>query len=85
MLSSGEAEPGPVAPRLAEALEDAGFEVCLYDGDRCWELAGTRNVQGAHARSVGATFLHLELSRALRQEGAARTRLVDALTQVLAR
>ena len=85
VLSSGEADPGPVAPRLADALEDAGFEVCLYDGDRCSELAGTRNVQGAHARSVGATFLHLELSRALRQEGAARTRLVDALNQVLAR
>ena len=85
VLSSGEATPDRVVLDLAEALEDAGIDTCVYDGDRCPALAGTKNVQAAHARAVGATFIHLELARDLRESGPRREQLVDVLAEVLAR
>lgn len=85
VLSSGERTPSPLVRDLDEALEDAGIDTCLYDGERCRELAGTTNVQGAHARAVGATFIHLELAADLREDGAGRKELVEVLTEVLAR
>jgi hypothetical protein len=85
VLSSGERTPSPLVRDLDEALEDAGIDTCLYDGERCRELAGSTNVQGAHARAVGATFIHLELATDLREDGAGRKELVEILTEVLAR
>ncbi len=84
VLSSAEPTPTPLVEELDEALEDAGFETCVYDGERCRALGGTTNVQAAHARSVGATFVHLELAAELRERGQARTRLVEVLGKVFA-
>ncbi len=82
VLSSTEARPSPLVRRLADALDAAGFNTCVYDGKRCRALAGTRNVQAAHARSVGAEFVHLELSAELRSEPQERQRLTDTLASV---
>jgi hypothetical protein len=84
VLSSGERTPSPLVRDLHEALDSAGIDTCLYDGERCPDLAGTRNVQGAHARAVDATFIHLELAADLREDGAGRKELVEILTEVLA-
>ncbi len=83
VLSSTEAAPDPLVRQLAAAFEDAGVEACLYDGEDCAALAGTRNVQGAHARGVGATFVHLELAAELRDSASGRRRVVEVLTDVL--
>jgi hypothetical protein len=84
VLSSGESTPGDLVDSLDRELRDAGFDTCVYDGDRCQALGGTRNVQAAHARAIGATFVHLELDAALRRPGAERDTLVAALAGVLA-
>lgn len=83
VLSSAESTPSPLVEDLAEALEDEGVDTCVYDGERCRALAGTTNVQAAHARSVGATFVHLELARELRRSGPAREQVLTTLAQVL--
>jgi hypothetical protein len=85
VLSSAESTPAPMIRDLERALEDAGIDTCVYDGRRCRTLAGTTNVEAAHARDVGATFVHLELAPDLRKSGPERDELVDALTEVLAR
>ena len=85
VVSSAEPTPAPLVRALEAALEDAGIETCVYDGRRCRALAGTKNVQAAHARNVGATFIHLELAPDLRERGAGRDELVEILTEVLAR
>ncbi len=84
VLSSAEPTPAPLVEMLDEALEEAGFETCVHEGERCRALAGATNVQGAHARSVGATFVHLELAADLRKAGPKRSRLVEVLREVLA-
>jgi hypothetical protein len=83
VLSSGESTPGSLVERLDEDLEDAGFDTCVHDGDRCQALGSTRNVQAAHARTVGATFIHLELELGLREPGEERDALVAALAEAL--
>ena len=83
VLSSGESTPGSLLERLDRELEDAGFDTCVYDGDRCQALGATRNVQAAHARTVGATFIHLELELDLREPGKQRDTLVAALAEAL--
>ncbi len=84
VLSSAESTPAPVVEELDDALEDAGFDTCVYDGERCAALAGTTNAQAAHARGIGATFIHLELAVALRRSGDLRARLVEVLREVFA-
>ncbi len=83
VLSSTESRADPLVERLAEGFEDAGLETCVYDGERCSALAGTRNVQAGHARTMGATFVHLELAADLRTTAAGRQRVVDVLAAVL--
>jgi hypothetical protein len=83
VLSSGESTPGSLVERLDRDLEDAGFDTCVYDGQRCQALGATRNVQAAHARTVGATFIHLELELDLREPGEERDTLVATLAEAL--
>ncbi len=83
IVSSTTRRGSPVADQVARALEGAGFRTCVYGEPGCRLLGGTRNVQGAHARTVGAHFVHLELSAAVRLDTARHTELVDALSTVL--
>ncbi len=43
-----------------------GITACVYDGVNCQGLGGTTNVEGTHARQVGASFIHLELADSVR-------------------
>ena len=79
VLSSTVDEPSPLVERMADRLEAAGFDVCVYDGERCSGLAGTRNVQAAQARALGAEFVHVEVSERVRDDAERSTGLVRAL------
>jgi len=83
VLSSTRAQPSPLVLRLASALEDADYATCVYDGESCRALAGTENVEAAHARSVAAEFVHLELAVSIRQNGEQREQLAAILASVL--
>jgi hypothetical protein len=83
VLSSTEMPASPLVRRLGDKLTDAGFNTCVYDGINCKSLAGTRNIEAAHARSVGAEFVHLELAGGVRGDAQERERLAEALAAVL--
>ncbi|MEU0796589.1 hypothetical protein ABZ342_41560 [Amycolatopsis sp. NPDC005961] len=65
VVSAGAAETGDAARRAADRLADAGFRVCRAWADPCRGLAGTTNVQSQAAG--GTPFLHVELSRTVRE------------------
>jgi hypothetical protein len=72
VVSGGTAPPPPAVRAVTAALRREGFAVCEYDGDRCADLGGTLNVEGQWCRKVGATFVHLELDRAVRDDPTRR-------------
>ena len=72
VVSAGTAPPPPVVDAVTQALRGEGFAVCEYDGERCADLGGTLNVEGGWCREVGATFVHLELDRAVRDDPTRR-------------
>ncbi|MER7909526.1 MULTISPECIES: hypothetical protein [unclassified Streptomyces] len=83
ILSTGAARTAPAeAVRLAALMEDRRFRVCEGWSDRC-PLEGTTNVQGRTARHHDATFLHVELAPALRDDGARGARAREALSALL--
>ncbi|MEV6647067.1 hypothetical protein [Amycolatopsis sp. NPDC051371] len=65
VLSAGAAEAGDAARRAAARLADAGFRVRRAWAEPCRGLAGTTNVQSQAAG--GTPFLHVELSRTVRE------------------
>lgn len=83
VVSSSSATPGPVVEAIAEALGRNGISTCVYDGVTCQGLGGTQNVEAAHARDVGASFVHLELADSVRKDPQRRRDVVAALTEVL--
>lgn len=86
VLSSGASPPPPALVSIRESLEEAGFEAGLWEGgERYRGLAATRNRQGAPVREAGGLFVHLELSRKLRENRDERRRLAAALAQAIGR
>src|SRR5690606_33791581 len=53
------------------------------DGETFHTLAATGNEQGKHARSVGASFLHVEIELAVRQSNSNTDKTVAALTEAI--
>lgn len=82
VVSSGTAEPDQVTVSIAQSLERAGFDVCLYRGSRCSALAGTTNVQ-RRTLPGGAEFTHIELALPLRQNGKLRAKALTAIATSL--
>ncbi len=83
VVSSGTDYPPPRVRDLQDALQEAGFDARLYDGDSYSELAGTTNVQGKSARAVGVEFLHLEVSRSIRERDHRRALLTNTIANHL--
>ena len=83
VVSDGEAPPSSAVVAVREALEMEGFDACLYDGLACAGLAATTNVQGAAARDNGADFVHLEVSRGVRDDPTARSLVIRATVRAL--
>jgi hypothetical protein len=78
VLSDGEGTPSSLVQAAATRMRGSGFRTCVFDGSRCSSLGATSNVEGQHARQVGASFLHVELSERLRSDpGAVRAAVAD--------
>lgn len=79
VLSSGAAAAGGAAHRAADRLTAAGFAVCRAWADRCTGLEGATNVQGKAAAENDTGFLHVEMSRTVRDSPQHREQVVGAL------
>jgi hypothetical protein len=82
VLSTGTGVSGAAAHRVGDAIEAAGFALCRAWDQSCAKLEGTQNVQAHAAADIGSTFLHVEVSRTVRDDAARRAKLVRALTAV---
>ncbi len=85
VLSGGVSPPPPAVSQVAAQLETSGISVCVYGvAAACRDLGGTENLQGRTAVKRGATFVQVEMSRAVRDYpnswGAVVAALVAALT-----
>ncbi|WP_439382781.1 hypothetical protein [Amycolatopsis lexingtonensis] len=81
VLSSGATVAGDAARRAADRLTADGFAVCRAWEERCKGLEGTTNVQGKMAASDDTVFLHVEMSRTVRESPERRAGVVRALTE----
>ena len=83
VVSAGTAPPSPLAQRVSGSLLNAGFASVLYDGDSCPTLGATGNVQGASTRDSGASFLHVETSKPIRDDPTRRSLLTGTIADGL--
>ncbi|NLU83815.1 hypothetical protein [Rhodococcus sp. HNM0569] len=83
VLSSTVDQPSPVVRRLADDLEDNGFDTCTYDGKKCAALAATTNVQAISARARGADFVHIEVDQDIRNDRSERRELMRVIAESL--
>ncbi|MFJ1767130.1 hypothetical protein ACIOD2_42840 [Amycolatopsis sp. NPDC088138] len=79
VLSAGAGRAGGAAVRLGAGFGKAGFAVCRAWLLVCAGLEGATNVQGRLAETAGTAFLHVEMSRTVRDGDASRARVVQAL------
>jgi hypothetical protein len=70
VLSTGVTPAGPPAIRAGAGFRAAGFATCQAWAQACVGLEGTTNVQGQLAKTDGTTFLHVEMSRTIRDNNA---------------
>lgn len=73
VLSTGTTRTSAAAIRAGEGFRAAGVATCLAWARVCAGLEGTTNVQGKVAANDGTVFLHVELSRTVRNSGTYRT------------
>lgn len=78
-VSTGTEESNALAGRIADGLEESGFDGCRAWSQKCGRLEGTKNVQAKAAASEGAVFVHIELSNSVRTDDAKRGDLIDVL------
>lgn len=84
VASPGAASPGPVLDAVVSRLVACGLRVLGPDEPRVAALAGRRNVQGLAAARHGAPFVHLELSRTVRDDPARLEAVAEAVAGALA-
>ncbi|WP_329056293.1 hypothetical protein OG738_22180 [Amycolatopsis sp. NBC_01488] len=81
VLSSGATVAGDPARRAATHLTADGFAVCRAWEERCGALEGTTNVQGKLAAADDTVFLHVEMSRTVRESPERRADVVRGLVE----
>jgi hypothetical protein len=69
--------------RVADWIADEDFRVCRSWRDDCGRLTGTTNVQGRDAARRGAPFVHVEISRGVRDDVAASRELAHAVARAV--
>ena len=79
VLSAGSGVAGGAATRTGEGFGRAGLDTCLAWERVCAGLEGEKNVQGQLAKTAGTVFLHVELSRTVRDNAESRTLVAKAL------
>lgn len=81
VVSPGATDAGDAVRRVAEEIDDADFQVCRSWRQDCGRLEGTTNEQGRDAAEQGAPFVHVEISRSIRNDRDAWSKLVRALAR----
>ncbi|WP_211323125.1 hypothetical protein [Amycolatopsis palatopharyngis] len=81
VVSAGATRAGGSVRRLAARLDHDDWVICRAWEGHCTGLEGRTNVQGKAAAEHGAVFVHLELSRSIREDRAARERVLAALAE----
>jgi hypothetical protein len=80
VLSTGTTPTSNAAIRLGDGFRAAGLAACLAWAQVCAGLEGTTNVQGQQAKRDGTVFLHVEMSRTVRDSEMYRALVGKVLT-----
>lgn len=80
VLSTGTTPTSTAAIRLGDGFHAAGLATCLAWAQVCAGLEGTTNVQGQQAKRDGTVFLHVEMSRTVRDSDMNRALVGKVLT-----
>jgi hypothetical protein len=80
VLSTGTTPTSDAAIRLGGGCHAAGLATCLAWAQVCAGLEGTTNVQGQLAKRGGTAFLHVEMSRTVRDSEMYRSLVGKVLT-----
>lgn len=81
VISPGAGDAGETVRRVAERIDDADFQVCRSWRKDCGRLEGTTNEQGRDAARQGTPFVHVEISRSIRDDRDAWLTLVHAMAR----
>jgi len=79
VLSNGTATPPQILSILAKNISDQGFTVGVYDGVNYSAYGATTNIQGQWSRSMGYSFMHMELERYIRESIIQYNKILVAL------
>ena len=79
VLSTGTTPTSDAAIRAGDGFQAAGLATCRAWAQVCAGLEGTTNVQGQLARRDGTVFLHVEMSRTVRDSEMYRSRVGKVL------
>lgn len=80
VVSPGAGDAGALARGVADQL-DEDFDVCRSWREDCGRLEGTTNEQGRDAARQGTPFVHVEISRSVRDDRDAWSELVRAIAR----
>jgi hypothetical protein len=80
VVSPGAGDAGAAVRRVADRI-DEDFRVCRSWRQDCGRLEGTTNVQGRDAARQGTPFVHVEISRTVRDDRDTWTKLVRAIAR----
>lgn len=79
ILSSGAATGSQTLTTMSNQLTQNGFTVGIFDGTKYTDLGATENVQGIYTRSIGATFIHMEIARLVRDSSELRDKVAKSI------
>jgi hypothetical protein len=79
VVSPGAGDASDAVRQVAERIDDEDFRVCRSWRQDCGRLEGTTNEQGRDAAERGTPFLHVEISRTVRNERDEWSALVRAI------
>lgn len=80
VISPGAGDAGAAVRRVADDIGE-DFEVCRSWQQDCGRLEGTTNEQGRDAARRGTPFVHVEISRSVRDDRDTWSRLVRAMVR----
>lgn len=80
VVSPGAGDAGAYVRRVADQV-DEDFRVCRSWREDCGRLEGTTNEQGRDAARQGTPFVHVEISRSVRDDRGSWSRLVRAMAR----
>lgn len=80
VISAGAGDAGATVRRIADRV-DEDFRVCRPWQEDCGRLEGTTNEQGREAARQGTPFVHVEISRTVRDDRDAWAKLVRAIAR----